>query len=69
MSTSPQRYFVGTDSSSHRYLVPVERRQAWDKWCGIDESDERSWKVPAFAKPLSFAPHCLTFTDPQEPTK
>ena len=66
MSTSPQRYFVGSDRSAHRYLIPVEKRQEWEEWCGIDEDDERSWVIPAFARQLDGWLSRLTFTDPKE---
>lgn len=40
------RYFIGFDSSGHRYLVPYEYRIDWERWCEIPEDDEAGWEVP-----------------------
>ena len=26
------RYFIGTDISGHKYLVPVEKYREWNEW-------------------------------------
>lgn len=41
-----RRFFIGFDSSSHRYLVPFDQRKAWEEWCALDEDDEEAWEVP-----------------------
>lgn len=60
-----QRYFLGRDNSSHRYLVPIQHYDAWHDWAEIPEDDERSWEVPDFARRI-YNPYRLTFTDPHE---
>jgi hypothetical protein len=57
----PERFFVGTDCSSHRYIVPWARKAEWDAWTEIDEDDERAWDVPDYATFLDGG--TLTFTD------
>lgn len=41
-----QRWYIGFDQSSHRYLIKLKDRNAWDEWCAIDPDDERAWEVP-----------------------
>lgn len=61
--TSPLvRFFIGTDSSSHSYVVPVARRAKWKRWCAIPEDDEASWDVPEWATRIDGA-HSITFAD------
>lgn len=57
------RYFVGRDSSGHRYLVPFDRRREWMLWADLPEDDERSWNVPEYANRLDGG--VLTFTNPE----
>jgi hypothetical protein len=45
-----ERYFIGTDCSGHRYIVPLSRREEWDAWSDIPEDDERSWDEPEYAE-------------------
>lgn len=58
-----QRFFISSDDSGHDYLVPVDRREDWDRWREIPSDDERSWIVPLYAVP--FETSQLTFTDPK----
>lgn len=57
-----QRWFIGTDCSMHRYLVPADCRADWEAYCDIPEDDERSWSVPAYA--ISFEGETLEFAAP-----
>ena len=47
-----ERYFIGSDCSSHRYLVPLRYAAEWDVWADIPEDDERAWTVPVWAQRL-----------------
>lgn len=59
-----KRYFLGSDNSGHNYLVLVEKRKEWFEWLDIPEDDERSWKVPEYAKILGISLAYVTFTNP-----
>jgi len=63
MTTTPNRWFIGSDGSAHRYLVPLDKHAEWLEWTNLDESDERSWDAPAYAKRIDGG--LLTFTDPE----
>jgi hypothetical protein len=58
-----RRYFVGIDSSSHRYLVPVERAKDWRAWTEMPDDDEDAWDVPEYAERLDGG--TLTFSEPK----
>ena len=58
------RYFLTVDNSSHWYIVPVERREEWNDWREIPETDERAWFAPDYATAVDGAPGRVTFTDP-----
>jgi hypothetical protein len=60
-----ERYFLDRDNSSHWYLIPVSKADAWYKFSAIDEDDPRGWKVPKWAKPIGGSPTMVTFTDPK----
>lgn len=60
-----RRYFIGRDCSSHWYIVPAEKRAAWEAWANISEDDERSWDVPDYARRID-NPYRMTFRDPVE---
>lgn len=56
------RFFLGTDNSSHVYVVPVARRAEWECWSNLPEDDEASWSPPEWATRIDGA-HSITFTD------
>lgn len=58
------RYFLAQDNDAHWYLVPAEKRGAWDAWLCIPSEDERAWDVPEWAKAIGGSPRSVTFTDP-----
>lgn len=58
------RFFMGQDQSSHWYLVPVERRDEWEAWSGMDDNDEASWETPSWVKQID-GPSSVTFTAPK----
>lgn len=60
---SAQRFFIGLDKSSHRYLVPVSRYDEWEVWTEMDDEDEDSWDVPPYATRIDGGQ--LTFADPR----
>jgi hypothetical protein len=45
-----ERYFIDTDSDSHRYLVPLKHRSEWLEWRDLPADDPRSWDEPKFAE-------------------
>lgn len=49
MTSSDRRYFIGSDNSGHKYLVPVSIMDEWTEWSNLSEDDERSWEPPAEA--------------------
>lgn len=55
-----QRQRIVHDHSGHDYVIPVEKLAEWDLWLTLDPEDERSWDVPAYAKPFEGS---LTFID------
>jgi hypothetical protein len=58
-----QRCFIGRDQSGHTYIVPVEKREAWEIWTAIPEENPDAWNAPDYARLVEGG---LTFTDPQE---
>lgn len=58
-----ERYFVGIDNSSHRYLVPLAKRDHWNKWVDLPEDNPRSWDAPDYAE--RFEGGLLTFESPE----
>jgi hypothetical protein len=61
----PERYFLGTDNSSHWYLVPVSKSTQFFKWADLDEDDPKGWTAPKWAKQIN-GPGSITFSDPSE---
>ena len=59
-----QRFFLGCDSSGHDYLVPVERREDFNRWSDLPEDDPEGWEEPSYATRID-GPYTLTFTDPK----
>ena len=59
------RYFLDQDDSCHWYLVPMDKRNEWEYWCGLEDDCEESWEVPEWAKRLDGHPRWISFTDPQ----
>ena len=47
--TPTVEYFIGHDCSGHKYVVPLARKDEWDKWADLPEEDERAWDVPDYA--------------------
>lgn len=58
-----QRCFIGRDQSGHTYVVPVEKRDAWEIWANLPEDKPDAWTAPDYARLVEGG---LTFTDPQE---
>jgi hypothetical protein len=59
------RFFLGTDSSSHWYLVPLAIADEWSSWNELSEDDPASWTPPKEAQRID-GPYGLMFTDPRE---
>jgi hypothetical protein len=55
------QYFMDRDNSAHWYLVDSRMRAEWDAWLELDESDERSWQTPPFARRLNQHPSGVEF--------
>lgn len=55
------RFLLRQDLSSHWYVIPAERKAAWDAWCDLDEDDEAAWDAPEWATEID-SPHHLVFT-------
>ena len=62
---SAERFFLGQDSSSHWYIVPVSRTEDWLAWRDLDEDDERAWTAPDYARAVGGSPFLVTFADPK----
>ena len=39
------KYFFDQDSSSHWYMIPVERKEEWDLLFDLDEDDPNTWEL------------------------
>lgn len=50
MRDGGERFFIGSDESSHKYIVPLSRKADWDAWREIPEDDPRSWDAPEYAE-------------------
>lgn len=42
-------FILVSDDDGHDYIIPVSRRNDWDKWCDMDSYDCESWQVPNYA--------------------
>lgn len=62
--TTKARYFIGSDNSGHKYVVPAEQHEAWSEWANLPEDDERAWEAPEYATRIPGALSLLTFSDP-----
>lgn len=60
-------YFLSQDNDCHYYLVPADKREAWNAWRELDGVDERSWMVPEYAIRVNGSPAQIEFllTDAQ----
>lgn len=58
------RYFFDQDNDSHWYLIPVERREAWNRWLDLDPDAEEAWDAPEWARPLGGGVSAISFTEP-----
>ena len=44
------RFCEVSDNSSHHYVIPVDKLSEWEEFCSYDESDERGWDTPTWAR-------------------
>jgi hypothetical protein len=54
-------YILVPDNDSHWYVIPLEKHTEWDKWCCLDENDEKSWVVPEYAEQVGGPPFLVKF--------
>lgn len=45
-------YTQVSDNDGHRYVIPAAMLAHWDTWLTIPPEDERSWKLPVYAKAI-----------------
>lgn len=62
MSVEPDRYCIVSDNSGHKYFIPVDKGDDWDKWLSLPDDDERSWDQPEYSTRIDGR---FTFTDPR----
>ncbi len=55
------KFFLGRDGDSHWFIIPVERREEWEKWVIIPEDDPSGWDVPEFAQEVGGSPSGIEF--------
>lgn len=54
-------FFLSMDNDGHWFIIPVERRDEWNDWIDLDQSDEASWDVPEWADDLNGSPSNVIF--------
>lgn len=55
-----ERFLLRQDQSSHWYVIPEERAEAWRAWADLDEDDEAAWDAPEWATRID-SPYHLVF--------
>jgi hypothetical protein len=63
VSDTKERYFIDSDNSSHKYIVPKSREAEWNAWQNLGEDDSRAWTAPDWAVPLGVPVSRVTFPD------
>lgn len=51
-----EEYIAVKDNDSHRYQIPVSKKDDWDTFCEIPSDDEASWDVPEWAERIDGMP-------------
>lgn len=59
-------YFLDTDDSAHWYVVPDDKRDAWDEWRELDDDDPRGWDEPEWANRIGGHPRWVVFPSYEE---
>jgi hypothetical protein len=59
-----KQYFLTTDHDCHWFLVPVDKRKSWERWCDLPENDEHSWTPPKYAIAID-GPQSVKFEQPK----
>jgi hypothetical protein len=60
-----QRFYLDCDSSSHWYIIPVNKQEDWDIWNNLDSDDELAWDAPDWAIPVNGSLTLVTFENPK----
>ena len=55
------KFFLGRDGDCHWFIVPVERREEWEKWANIPEDDPSGWDIPDFVQEIGGSPSMIEF--------
>ena len=42
-------WILARDNSSHYYVIPENRLDAWDDWRSLPDDDQAGWIVPDYA--------------------
>jgi len=58
-----ERYFIGSDDSGHKYVVPIARKLEFDEWSQADTEEEDF--DPDLFNDFRLDGGLLTFTDPK----
>lgn len=57
------KFFLDSDNDCHWYVVPDEKREAWDEWVDLDEDDPRGWTAPSWAERINGPVSQIRFSD------
>ena len=59
------RYFLDQDESCHWYIIPVNKRKAWEDWRNGNQDLEISWEVPEYVIEVGGCHNLVTFSSPK----
>lgn len=60
-----ERFFLSNDNDGHLYLIPADKREAFEEWREIPEDDEAAWEAPEFARRVDGDVSSITFCLPR----
>lgn len=57
-----ERFYLSQDGAGDDwYVIPVSKKQDWNKFCEIPEDDEASWDIPEWAVKVGGCTSLVTF--------
>jgi hypothetical protein len=58
-----EEFILSQDEDCHWYVIPADREEDWSIFRDLDPDDEKSWDVPAWAKPVGGSPSLVKFSN------
>ena len=44
-----EKFYLSSDWDCHEYLVPLNKKEEFEKWAELSDDDEAKWESPEYA--------------------